>query len=95
MLFRSDFEYINPVVGINQGMRGVGIPADAMTIDCLKSNKRIIIILHDDHPNMFQYQFSYKNQDPDELFEKIPFNQLTAKKLYQWIEGYFPNEKPD
>ena len=27
------YEHINPVVGVRRGMRDVGIPADAMTID--------------------------------------------------------------
>lgn len=86
---QQDFEHINPVVGLNRGMRKVGIAADAMTIDCLKSGKRIIIILHDDEPESVQYQFSFKAQDPDEQFQQITFNKLTAAKIYQWISEYF------
>jgi len=86
---QRDFKDINPLVGVNQRMREMGVPVDAVTIDCLKSGKRIILILHDQQPDMLSYQFSYKNQDPAEIFEHIPFNDLTEHLLYGWIQGYF------
>ena len=89
-----DFEYINPVIGINQGMRSVGIPADVMTIDCLKTNKRIIIILHDEQPSSIQYQFSHKNEDPEDEFKSVDFEQVTSDKLYDWMKIYFSGDVP-
>jgi len=86
---QKDFKDINPIVGVNQRMREEGVPADVMTIDCLKSGKRIILILHDQQPDIISYQFSFKDKDPDEKFEHIPFNELTADKLYHWIKSYF------
>lgn len=86
---QKNFEEINPVVGINQKMRGAGIPVDAMTIDCLKTGKRIIIILHDHHPDIVRYQFSFKDQDPDDTFEQIQFAALTVDILYDWMKTYF------
>ena len=86
---QQDFKDINPVVGVNQKMREAGMPADVVTIDCLKSGKRIILILHDQQPATISYQFSFKDKDPDEKFERIQFNELTADKLYDWIKGYF------
>ena len=86
---QQDFKDINPVVGVNQRMRETGMPADVITIDCLKSGKRIILILHDQQPDIINYQFSFKDKDPDEKFENIQFNELTADKLYNWIKGYF------
>ena len=86
---QQDFKDINPIVGVNQRMRETGVPADVMTIDCLKSGKRIILILHDQQPDIINYQFSFKDKDPDEKFEHIQFNELTANKLYNWIKGYF------
>ena len=88
---QQDFKDINPVVGVNQRMRETGMPADIMTIDCLKSGKRIILILHDHQPGIISYQFSFKDKDPDKKFENIQFNELTANKLYDWIKGYFSN----
>ncbi len=88
---QQEFKDINPIVGINQRMRETGVPVDIMTIDCSKSSKRIILILHDQQPDIINYQFSFKDKDPDDKFEHIPFNELTADKLYNWIKSYFSN----
>lgn len=86
---QADFEDINPVVGVSQKMRSQGIPVDMMTIDCLKSGKRIIVILHDEQPDIVSYQFSFKDQDPEGKFEIIQLSELTAQTLYEWIKSYF------
>lgn len=86
---QQDFKEINPIIGVNQKMREVGMPADVVTIDCSKSGKRIILILHDQQPDIISYQFSFKDKDPDKKFENIQFNELTPDKLYNWIKGYF------
>ena len=88
---QKDFKEINPMVGVNRKMREMGVPVDAVTIDCLKSGKRIILILHDHHPDIVRYQFSFKEKDPNDEFEQIPFNELTANTLYDWIKNYFQN----
>jgi len=80
---------INPVVGVSRGMRAQGIPADAMTIDCLRTGKRIIIILDDQQPDIVRYQFSFKDKDPSDTFEVIKLDELTASIMYDWMEGYF------
>lgn len=80
---------INPVVGINRGMRAQGIPADAMTIDCLVTGKRIILILHDQQADIVRYQFSFKDQDPRDEFKVIQLSELTSSTLYDWIKNYF------
>ena len=86
---QMDFEHINPIVGVSRGMRSVGIPADTMTIDCLRTGKRIIIILHDQQPEILQYQFSYKAQDPAEEFMTLTFKALSNQILYDWMKEYF------
>ncbi len=86
---QRDFADINPVVGVSRKMRSVGIPADAMTIDCLKTQRRIIVIAHDGAPDIVQYQFSYKDTDPSDHFESIALDELTANKMYIWIRDYF------
>jgi hypothetical protein len=90
-LIQKDFSDINPVVGVSRNMRSNGIPADAMTIDCLKTGKRIILILHDDNPDVVLYQFSYKAKDPEAEFLNIQLADLTVAKLYDWIQSYFLN----
>ena len=86
---QKDFKDINPVVGVSRNMRSQGIPADAMTIDCLKTGKRIILILHDDNPEAVLYQFSFKAEDPADEFLSIQLSDLTVQQLYDWIQNYF------
>jgi hypothetical protein len=88
-LIQKNFTEINPVVGVSQKMRGVGVPADTMTIDCLKSKKRILIVLHDHQPECVNYQFTFIDKDPDEKFEMMGFEEVSAKKIYRLIETYF------
>ncbi len=80
---------IDPIVGVHHKMRDAGYAADVMTIDCLKSGKRIIVILNDDQPDMVNYQFSYKDKDPAAQFEQLAFKDLSADTLYKWMSDYF------
>lgn len=86
---QQDFKLIDPIVGVSRNMRKNGVPADAMTIDCLKTKKRIIIILHDLQPEVIHYQFSFIEKDPAEHFETMAFNDVTSDVLYTWIKDYF------
>ncbi len=92
---QNDFENINPIVGVSRGMRSVGIPADAMTIDCLRTGKRIIVILHDEQPETLQYQFSYKAVDPSDEFKILAFKVLSDQVLYDWMNEYFTVNSSD
>ena len=82
---QQDFKKIDPIVGVSQKMRASGIPADVMTIDCLKTGKRIILILQDQQPGVISYQFSFKAKDPDDEFKQIAFSELDADKLLSLI----------
>jgi hypothetical protein len=82
---QQDFSDIDPVVSVNSKMRKQGIPADVMTMDCLKSGKRILMFFHDEQPEIVSYQFCLKDKDPNETFESIALEQLTAQQLYDWM----------
>lgn len=86
---QRDFSDLDPVVGVSQQMRNAGIDADLMTIDCLRSGKRIIAILQDQQPGVLHYQFSYKDQDPAAEFERMSMESVTVQVLYDWMKGYF------
>ncbi len=88
---QKDFEHINPVIGVTQGMRKTGFPADVMMIDCIKSNKRIIVVLHDEQPDVISYQYGFIDQDPGDDFEHIATQDLTSDVMYDWIKDYFSN----
>jgi len=86
---QKDHADINPVVGVRRSLRDSGIPADAMTIDCLKSNKRILLVLHDQQPGVVHYQFCFTDRDPVEDFRNMPLKDVTSQTLYDWVVQYF------
>lgn len=86
---QATHEHINPVVEVRRGMRDTGIPADVMTIDCLRTRRRITLILHDEQPGVLLYQFITIEEEVGNDFQSMPLSQLNSHKLFQWIEGYF------
>ena len=86
---QQDFADINPVIGVMQGMRKMGIPADVLTIDCLVTNKRILVILHDAHPGIMRYQNTFIDQDPSDDYVDVTASEVTSDTLYGWIKNYF------
>ncbi|BFM10662.1 hypothetical protein R50072_08150 [Simiduia litorea] len=86
---QKDFISINPVVGINRQMRASGIAADVITIECLVTNKRILVILQDATPNEASYQFGMRDKDPEPEYKKMALADLTTEQLYQWVRDYF------
>jgi hypothetical protein len=82
-------EHINPVVEVRQGMRNSGIPADVMTIDCLRTRRRITLILHDEQPGALLYQFITIEDEVGDQFQQIPFGDVSTQVLFDWIQDYF------
>jgi hypothetical protein len=82
-------EHINPVVEVRQGMRNSGIPADVMTIDCLRTRRRITLILHDEQPGALLYQFITIEDEVGDQFQQIPFGDVSTQVLFEWIQDYF------
>ena len=80
---------IEPIVGVHHKMRDAGLPADVMTIDCCKNRERIILILNDDQPDLINYQFLYKEQDPDADFQQLAFGDSSSGTLYERMSHYF------
>lgn len=82
-------EHINPVVEVRQGMRNSGIPADVMTIDCLRTRRRITLILHDEQPRTLLYQFITIEDEVGDQFQQIPFGDVSTQVLFEWLQDYF------
>ncbi|MDZ7661048.1 hypothetical protein [Thiohalophilus sp.] len=86
---QASHEHINPVVEVRRGMRDAGIPADVMTIDCLRTRRRITLILHDEQPGVLLYQFITIEDEVGSDFQSIALSEMDTQKLFQWIEEYF------
>ncbi len=89
---QQDFSNIDPIIGILKSLRPSGIPADALTIDCLNTGKRIALILHDSNPDIVAYQFGYSDKDESSDMEQIPLQSVTALQIYEWIKVYFSEQ---
>ena len=86
---QASHEHINPVVEVRRGMRDAGIPADVMTIDCLRTRRRITLILHDEQPGVLLYQFIAIEDEVGSDFQSIALSEIDTQKLFQWMEEYF------
>ena len=82
-------QHINPVVEVRRGMRDAGVPADVMTIDCLRTRRRITLILHDEQPGVLLYQFVTIEDEVGNDFQQMALGDMTTTKLFEWIEEYF------
>ena len=76
---------IDPVIAINHGLRKSGFAADALTIVNEKTDKRILMIFHDDKQEVVDYEFGLASQDPKFEFKQIALSELTEQKLYEWM----------
>jgi len=45
--------------------------------------------LHDARPEIAQYQFCLRDEDPADEFESIAIESLTAQLLYDWMKKTF------
>jgi hypothetical protein len=92
VMIQRDFKEIDPLIGVSQNMRASGIPADVMTVDCLKTRRRIIFILHDHQPDLLSYQFGEMDSDPVSDFKSVELTEMTEQTFYDWVTGYFKEQ---
>jgi len=63
-LFYSKFDNIDTLMGImDKTLRNQGMKADAITIDCIALDKKIVILLHDDKPDVASIALGNKEGD--------------------------------
>ncbi|KPQ00033.1 hypothetical protein [Marinobacter sp. HL-58] len=86
---QATHQHINPVVEVRRGMRDAGIPADVMTIDCLRTRRRITLILHDEQPGVLLYQFVTIEDEVGNDFQQMALSEVDTATLFKWIEDYF------
>ncbi|PKM30045.1 MAG: hypothetical protein CVV07_09380 [Gammaproteobacteria bacterium HGW-Gammaproteobacteria-11] len=82
-------QHINPVIEVRQGMRDSGIPADVLTIDCLRTQRRITLILHDQQPGLVLYQFVTRAEEVSGDFKQMALSAMSSATLFDWMQDYF------
>jgi hypothetical protein len=86
---QATHEHINPVVEVRRGMRDAGIPADVMTLDCLRTRRRITLILHDEQPGVLLYQFVTIEDEVGDNFQSMALADISSGTLFDWMQNYF------
>ena len=60
-IFCSKFEHIDTLMGImDKTLRKQGMQADAITIDCVILDKKIVVLIHDNKPNFIDIALGNK-----------------------------------
>jgi len=63
-LFCSKFNNIDTIMGImDKTLRKQGMKADAITIDCIALDKKIVVLIHDEKPKTIDIALGNKNGD--------------------------------
>ena len=63
-LFYSKFDNIDTIMGImDKNLRNQGMNADAITVDCIALDKRIVVLIHDDKPSAVDIALGNKDGD--------------------------------
>ena len=63
-VFYSKFDNIDTLMGImDKTLRNQGMKADAITIDCIALDKKIVILIHDDKPDVVNIALGNKEGD--------------------------------
>lgn len=82
-------QHINPVVEVRRSMRDGGIPADVVTLDCMRTQRRITLILHDQQPGVLLYQFVTLADEVSVEFKQRPLDTVSSDLLFDWMQDYF------
>jgi hypothetical protein len=88
-VFDARYKDVDTMLGImDQALRKQGINADAVTIDCLRLNKKIVFLLHDDKPDFVDIAFGNKEGDIQSSSE-YDLNQISVEKVIGVMEDNF------
>jgi hypothetical protein len=80
---------IDTLMGImDKALRKQGMPADAITIDCLALDKKMVFLLHDAKPNTVNITLGNKAGDIDSSSEH-QLSQLTVDAVLILLEDNF------
>lgn len=83
---------LDPLIGVNHGMRAIGFAADILTIDNVPGRKRLTFILKDELPTVVEYQFGFTDRDPLDEFQRIEITELTTDKLIAWMKLHLSSD---
>tara|TARA_R110002049_G_scaffold95572_5_gene234757 strand:+ start:2447 stop:2770 length:324 start_codon:yes stop_codon:yes gene_type:complete len=88
-VFDACHKSVGTVLGImDQALRKQGINADAVTIDCIQLNKKIVLLIHDEKPDSVDIALGNKEGDIHSS-STYDLNQLTQSTVVSIMEDNF------
>ena len=88
-LFYSKFDQDNTLMGImDKTLRNQGMKADAITIDCISLDKKIVILIHDNKPDVVDIALGNKEGEVYSSSE-YAINDISEALIVQIMEENF------
>jgi len=88
-LFYEKFDNIDTLMGIiDKALRKQGIKADAITIDCVSLDKKIVLLLHDAKPSNVEIALGNKEGDIHSSSE-YAISEISEEFILEIIEKNF------
>ena len=88
-MFYGKVEHLDTLMGLmDKTLRDKGINADAITIDCVPLDKKIVILLHDDTPDVVSIALGNKAGDIHSSSE-YELAQITEAAILEIMEANF------
>ena len=88
-LFCEKNKSIDTVIGIiDQAFRKQGMNSDAISIDCIPLNKKIVFLLHDEKPKLVEIAFGNKAGDINSTSQQL-IEEVTVRKVVEYMLEYF------
>jgi len=88
-LFFQHNESVDTLIGImDKNLRKQGMNADAITIDCIAANKKIVLVLHDSKPTLVDIALGDKEGEIHSSAEHA-LSGITIATVLAMMEDYF------
>lgn len=87
--FYAKFTHLDTLMGLmDKVLRKQGINADAITIDCIPLDKKIVLLLHDDKPEVVSIALGNKDGDIFSSSEHA-IKDISETLIVEVMEDYF------
>lgn len=88
-VFFNKYTHIDTIMGImDKNLRKQGLQADAITIDCIALDKKIVILIHDNKADVVDIALGNKNGDVFSSTE-YPLSDISEAFIVKIMEDNF------
>jgi hypothetical protein len=88
-LFYEINQSVDTVIGImDKALRAQGMNADAVTVDCISLDKKIVFLLHDEKANIVDIAFGNKEGEIHSSNE-YDLDKLSVATIVGFMESFF------